>query len=81
MRKVTLSIATAILLASAAPAALAQEAGPTTLQEAVAVAMKANPEIIQAQMNTEAIQFERKQAQGLYAPRVRSRGVGRCSPA
>ncbi|MCT2558918.1 TolC family protein [Tsuneonella sp. YG55] len=71
MRNLTLSIATAILLASAAPAALAQEAGgPTTLQEAVAVAMQANPEIIQAQMNTEAIQFERKQAQGLYAPRV-----------
>jgi outer membrane protein, adhesin transport system len=70
MRKYTLSIATAILLASASTAALAQDAGPTTLQEAVAVAMRANPEIIQAQMNTEAIQAERKQAQGLYAPRV-----------
>ncbi|ANY20965.1 Outer membrane efflux protein BepC precursor [Tsuneonella dongtanensis] len=70
MRKYTLSIATAVLLASAAPAALAQDSGPTSLQEAVAVAMKANPEIIQAQMNTEAIQAERKQAQGLYAPRV-----------
>ncbi|MFN6936779.1 MAG: TolC family protein, partial [Tsuneonella sp.] len=32
--------------------------------------MKANPEIIQAQMNTEAIQAERRQAQGLYSPRV-----------
>ncbi|MGX7926333.1 TolC family protein [Tsuneonella sp. HG094] len=70
MRKYTLSIATAVLLASAAPAAMAQDAGPTSLQEAVAVAMKANPEIIQAQMNTEAIQAERRQAQGLYAPRV-----------
>src|SRR5690606_37223604 len=29
-----------------------------------------NPEVAQAQYNTEAIQFERKQAQGLYAPRV-----------
>lgn len=70
MRKYTLSIATAVLLASASTAALAQDAGPTTLQEAVAVAMRSNPEIIQAQMNTEAIQAERKQAQGLYAPRV-----------
>lgn len=70
MRKYTLSIATAILLASASTAALAQDSGPVTLQEAVSVAMKANPEIIQAQMNTEAIQAERKQAQGLYAPRV-----------
>lgn len=70
MRKYTLSIATAVLLASASTAALAQDSGPITLQDAVAVAMKANPEIIQAQMNTEAIQAERKQAQGLYAPRV-----------
>jgi outer membrane protein, adhesin transport system len=70
MRKYTLTIATAVLLASASTAALAQDAGPTTLQEAVAVAMRSNPEIIQAQMNTEAIQAERKQAQGLYAPRV-----------
>ena len=70
MRKYTLSIATAVLLASASTAALAQDSGPVTLQEAVSVAMKSNPEIIQAQMNTEAIQAERKQAQGLYAPRV-----------
>lgn len=70
MRKFTKSIAIAVLLASAAPAVYAQDGGPVTLQEAVAVAMKANPEIIQAQMNTEAIQAERRQAQGLYAPRV-----------
>ena len=71
MRNLTLTIATAVLLASAAPAALAQDgSGPVTLQEAVAVAMRANPEIIQAQMNTEAIQAERRQAQGLFAPRV-----------
>ncbi|WP_057884333.1 TolC family protein [Tsuneonella troitsensis] len=70
MRKYTLSIATAVLLASTSTAALAQDSGPVTLQEAVSVAMKSNPEIIQAQMNTEAIQAERKQAQGLYAPRV-----------
>lgn len=71
MRKFKHAIALAVLLASAAPAAYAQDAaGPVTLQEAVAIAMRANPEIIQAQMNTEAIQAERRQAQGLYAPRV-----------
>ena len=70
MRKYTLSIATAVLLASASTAALAQDPGPVTLQEAVSVAMKSNPEIIQAQMNTEAIQAERKQAQGLFSPRA-----------
>ena len=60
----------AILLAGSAPAALAQSSGVITLEEAVKVAVNSNPEIAQAQYNTEAIQFERKQAQGLYAPRV-----------
>ena len=40
------------------------------MKEAIEVAMASNPEIIQAQMNTEAIQFEREQAQGLYLPRA-----------
>jgi adhesin transport system outer membrane protein len=40
------------------------------LQEAVTVAVNSNPEVAQAQYNKEAIQMERKQAQGLYAPRV-----------
>ena len=60
----------AILLAGTASAALAQSSGVITLEEAVKVAVNSNPEIAQAQFNTEAIQFERKQAQGLYAPRV-----------
>ena len=60
----------ALLLAGSASAALAQSAGVITLEEAVKVAVNSNPEIAQAQYNTEAIQFERKQAQGLYAPRV-----------
>jgi len=71
MRSFSLAAIAAVLLASTAPAAFAQDqGGAVTLQEAVAVAMKSNPEIIQAQMNKEAIEFERRQAQGLYAPRV-----------
>ena len=71
MRKYTIAAAAALLLASTAPGAMAQDgSGAVSLQDAVAVAMKSNPEIIQAQMNKEAIEFERRQAQGLYAPRV-----------
>lgn len=63
------SIAT--LLAGTAQVAIAQSAGePVSLQEAITVAVNSNPEIAQAQYNKEAIQMERKQAQGLYAPRV-----------
>jgi len=60
----------AILMASAAPAAIAQDTQAVTMEQAIAVAMESNPNIAQAQFNKEAIQFERKQAQGLYAPRV-----------
>ena len=73
----------ALLLAGTATAALAQEAmpmasgpmlaqpgQPISMKDAVAVAMQSNPEIEQAQMNKEAIQFERKQAQGRYLPQV-----------
>ena len=45
-------------------------AAPLSMRDAILVAVDSNPEIAQAQYNTEAIQFERKQAQGLYAPRV-----------
>ena len=64
----------AALLAGSAHTAMAQTAmaqsAPISLQEAVRVAVSSNPQIAQAQYNKEAIQFERKQAQGLYAPRV-----------
>lgn len=61
----------AMLLAGSAQVAIAQSAGQAvSLQEAIAVAVNSNPEIAQAQYNKEAIQMERKQAQGLYAPRV-----------
>lgn len=65
-------------------AAVAQEAigaqeasGAISMAEAVAVGVDSHPQISQAQMNKEAIQFERKQAQGLYGPRVEvEAGVG-----
>jgi len=67
--RTSLAASLAILLAGAATPALAQSA-PLTMQEVIEVAVNSNPEIAQAQYNKEAIQFERKQAQGLYAPRV-----------
>jgi adhesin transport system outer membrane protein len=61
--------------ASAAPAAAMQSAaidysGTVTLDQAIAAALETSPEINQAIMNKEAIEFEREQAQGLYLPRV-----------
>ncbi len=71
MRNIILPAVAATLLASASPIAFAQEASDVvTMQEAVDVAVRSNPEILQAQFNKEGIEFERKQAQGLYAPRV-----------
>lgn len=61
----------AILLIGCSTAAMAQNSDQTiSLRQAVEVAMASNPEILQAQFNKEAIEFERKQAEGLYAPRV-----------
>src|SRR5260221_3453518 len=71
---ITTSIAT--LLAGSAQLAIAQSAETVSLEEAVKVAVNSNPEIAQAQYNTEAIQMERKQAQGQYAPRVDLEGSG-----
>lgn len=65
------SIAVVMALTTCAPMALAQsQAGPVTMREAIETAITSNPEIIQAQMNTEAIQFEREQAQSLYFPTI-----------
>lgn len=60
---------------SVAPAAAMQGAmvdysGTVTLDQAIAAALETSPEINQAIMNKEAIEFEREQAQGLYLPRV-----------
>jgi outer membrane protein, adhesin transport system len=60
----------AALLAGTAQVAYAQAGPVISLKEAIEVAVNSNPEIAQAQYNKEAIQFERKQAQGLFAPRV-----------
>jgi outer membrane protein, adhesin transport system len=78
-----IAVGAATLFAGTATIALAQadatqvpvitatnSADAITMRDAIVVAVDSNPEIAQAQYNTEAIQFERKQAQGLYAPRV-----------
>lgn len=44
------------------------------LKEAVQAALASNPEINQAAQNKEAIEFERRQAEGLYLPRVSVEG-------
>lgn len=64
----------AALLAGTSQVAVAQEQA-VSLQDAITVAVNSNPQIAQAQYNKEAIQFERKQAQGLYAPRVDIEGT------
>lgn len=64
-------IAIAIALTTCAPMAIAQNTQDTiSMREAIETAIASNPEIIQAQMNTEAIQFEREQAQSLYFPTI-----------
>src|SRR3546814_7506782 len=71
MKKAVTSLAAAVLLAATSPIALAQTTGgPVSMQEAIESAVISNPEILQAQYNTEAIQFEREQAQSLFLPRV-----------
>ena len=65
----TLAAGIAMLMAGISAPALAQSA-TISMQEAIEVAVNSNPEIAQAQYNKEAIQFERKQAEGLFAPRV-----------
>ena len=63
----------AALLAGSSQIAFAQEA--VTMQDAITVAVNSNPQIAQAQYNKEAIQFERKKAQGLDAPRLDIEGT------
>jgi adhesin transport system outer membrane protein len=45
-------------------------AEPVTMQNVMAVAIDSNPQINQAEMNKQAIEFELEQAKGLYLPRV-----------
>lgn len=70
MKKTLTSFAAAALLAATSPSAIAQNTGNVvSMQEVIETAIASNPEILQAQYNTEAIQFEREQAQSLYLPR------------
>ncbi|MEN3972820.1 TolC family protein [Sphingomicrobium sp. XHP0235] len=66
MKKQMMALFTGVagVIGAAAPAQ-AQE-----LREAIGYALETNPEILQAYYNREATQFERKQAEGLYLPRV-----------
>jgi len=59
--------ASAIAISLFASAAFAE---PTTMQNVMAVAIDSNPQINQAEMNKQAIEFELEQAKGLYLPRV-----------
>lgn len=61
----SIAVGLALLMAGTAHSAFAQ-----SLRDVVTVAVNSSPEVAQAQYNTEAIQMERRQAQGLYAPRV-----------
>ena len=54
--------------------ALATPAQAIDLREAVAAALSNNPEINQAAANRQAVEEERRQAQGLYGPRVTVEG-------
>lgn len=70
MKRFVVPAVMAALLAGAAPTAFAQQSQDViSMEAAIDAAIRANPEILQAQYNTEAIQFERKQAEGLYGPR------------
>ncbi len=63
------TLSAALLLSVATPAVMAQEVTePIDMRQAIEIAIASNPEVLQAQFNTEAIQFERDQAQGLYYP-------------
>ncbi|MCZ8368400.1 MAG: TolC family protein [Porphyrobacter sp.] len=69
--KTTGKMLIALAMATCSSMAIAQnDDRPVTLQEAIETAISSNPEISQAQMNTEAIQFEREQAQSLYFPTI-----------
>lgn len=51
-------------------AAAAGQAYAVDMREAIEAALASNPQINQAEQNKQAIEFERKQAQGLYLPKV-----------
>lgn len=60
----------AILAVSGSCLALAGPARALSLREAIGIAIQSNPTIGQAIQNREAVEFELRQARGLYLPRV-----------
>ena len=60
-------LVSALAMACFAASAAAE---PTSMQNVMAVAIDSNPQIHQAEMNKQAIEFELEQAKGLYLPRV-----------
>ncbi|MGL3823450.1 TolC family protein [Sphingopyxis sp. R3-92] len=60
-------LASAIAMSLFAGSAFAE---PISMQNVMAVAIDSNPQINQAEMNKQAIEFELEQAKGLYLPRV-----------
>ncbi|MCM8558383.1 TolC family protein [Sphingomicrobium sediminis] len=65
MKKHILALATASMAV-----AFATPAQGADLREAIAYALQTNPEIRQAVFNRQATQYERKQAEGFYYPRI-----------
>ena len=65
-RRLALSFASAMTIS----ACLAGSALALDLKDAVAVAVSSSPEINTAAQDKQAIEFERRQAQGLWLPRV-----------
>lgn len=57
-------------IATAALVSLAQQASAQSLREAVSLTLKSNPQIGAAIENKQAIEFELRQARGLFMPRV-----------
>lgn len=65
-----LSVAARFAASLLVATSLTSAASALTLREAVAVALESNPQIGQAVQNREAIEFELRQARGLYLPSV-----------
>jgi adhesin transport system outer membrane protein len=59
-----------IALVACSLACVSSHAGAITLEEAITIALEANPEIGQAIANREAIEFELRQAKGLWLPQL-----------
>ena len=74
MRTRNTAIRAAALSGTVMLSLLSSQAGAIELREAVQAAMTSNPEINQAIQNKEAIEYERRQAQGLFGPRFSVEG-------